>query len=263
EEVYYSSSLQYNDADTRLNEPIPANEEGVQKEGVDAEMTEAQQRNENLTEVLVTSSSRSSDLASKFLNFSEIPHTDAEIISPLDVHVHHKVPSNQTPTLLTVPVLVIPESSLVFTAIPQALPLLTPPLPLSTPTLSPTTKITNPPTTLPDFASDLKFNERVSALEKEVAELKKDPLHTQVTTLVDEHLDTRLGDTREEFMNFLSYRKDKDKDPSDGSDRGLKRRKTSKDAEPTTAPKNKDSTSGSSRGTKSQPKTSGKTVHLE
>ncbi|GKA43494.1 hypothetical protein Tco_0736218 [Tanacetum coccineum] len=43
-----------------------------------------------------------------------------------------------------------------------------------------------------------------NSLEKEVVELKKDPLHTQVTTLVDEHLDTRLGETREEFMNFLS-----------------------------------------------------------
>ncbi|GKC10503.1 hypothetical protein Tco_1007285 [Tanacetum coccineum] len=42
------------------------------------------------------------------------------------------------------------------------------------------------------------------ALEKEVDELKKDPLHTQVTSLVDSHLDTRLGETREEFMNFLS-----------------------------------------------------------
>ncbi|GJX67413.1 hypothetical protein Tco_0303140 [Tanacetum coccineum] len=70
-------------------------------------MSEAQQGNENLettqeqvvedahvtisnvlkkTEVPVTSSSRSSDLASKFLNFSDIPQTDAEIVSPLDVH---------------------------------------------------------------------------------------------------------------------------------------------------------------------------------
>ncbi|GKB22289.1 hypothetical protein Tco_0856212 [Tanacetum coccineum] len=29
-------------------------------------------------------------------------------------------------------------------------------------------------------------------------------LHTQVTSLVDSHLDTRLGETRQEFMNFLS-----------------------------------------------------------
>ncbi|GKE23308.1 hypothetical protein Tco_1434820 [Tanacetum coccineum] len=189
---------------------------------------------------------------------------------------------------------------------------------------------------------------RITALEKEVAYLKKDPLHTQVTSLVDSHLDTRLGETKQEFMNFFleslttrikeqvkdqlpqilpqevsnfappvieklikesrdevtlgkilldkieksesyltapehrdcydglkksyvldkdffySYDvyslkhgrndKDKDKDPSGGSDRGLKKRKTNKDIEPTTGPKKKDSTSGSSKGTKSQPK---------
>ncbi|GKF82590.1 hypothetical protein Tco_0244246 [Tanacetum coccineum] len=44
------------------------------------------------TEVPATSSSRSSDLASKFLIFLDIPHTDAKIVSPLDVHVHHEVP---------------------------------------------------------------------------------------------------------------------------------------------------------------------------
>nr|GEZ43732.1 hypothetical protein [Tanacetum cinerariifolium] len=45
--------------------------------------------------------------------------------------------------------------------------------------------------------------------------------------------------------------KDKDEGPSAGSDRGLKKRKTSKDAEPTTSLKNKDSLSRSSKGTKS------------
>ncbi|GJW75956.1 hypothetical protein Tco_0137638 [Tanacetum coccineum] len=63
---------------------------------------------------------------------------------------------------------------------------------------------TNPLSTLPDFASAFRLNDRITTLEKEVVELKKDPLHTQVTTLVDEHLDTRLGETREEFMKFLS-----------------------------------------------------------
>ncbi|GJS02152.1 hypothetical protein Tco_0318660 [Tanacetum coccineum] len=42
--------------------------------------------------------------------------------------------------------------------------------------------------------------------------------------------------------------------------RGLKKRKTSKDAESTKGPKAKESQSGSSRGTKSQPKSSGKSV---
>ncbi|GJZ71072.1 hypothetical protein Tco_0634923 [Tanacetum coccineum] len=70
------------------------------------------------TEVLVTSSSHSSDLASKFLKFLDIPHADAKIVSPLDVHVHHEVPRTQAPTLLTVLVYVITESSPVYTNIP-------------------------------------------------------------------------------------------------------------------------------------------------
>ncbi|GJU55889.1 hypothetical protein Tco_1229603 [Tanacetum coccineum] len=188
-------------------------------------MTDAQQGNENLettheqvvedahvtiftvlkkTEGLVTSSSCSSDLASKFLNFSDIPHGDAEIVSPLDVHVHHEILRTQAPTLLTIPIFVITESSPVYTNIPQSSQTFTPPPIQTTPIPPPTTRTTNPPSTLPDFASVFRFNDRIVAFEKEVDDLKKDPLHTQVTTLVDEHLDARLGETREEFMNFLS-----------------------------------------------------------
>ncbi|GKB23772.1 hypothetical protein Tco_0863173 [Tanacetum coccineum] len=274
-----------------------------------------------------------------------------EIVSPLDVHVHHKVLRTQAPTLFTIP---------------------------ATPTPPPTIETTNPLYNLPDFSSVFRFNDRITTLEKEVADLKKDPLHTQVTSLVYSHLDTRLGETKQEFMNFLSESlaarikekvkdqlpqilpqevsnfappvieklikeshdevtlakvssqlqstyeaastltefelkkilldkmeksesyltapehqdcyglkksyaldkdffysydvyslkrgrkdKDKDEDPSAGSDRGLKKRKTSKDAKPTTGQKKKDSTSGSSKGTKSQPKSSGKSVQLE
>ncbi|GJX76862.1 hypothetical protein Tco_0323673 [Tanacetum coccineum] len=197
----------------------------VQGEGTDAEMTDAQQGNKNLettqeqvvedahvtiftvpkkTEVPVTSSSRSSDLASKFLIFLDIPHVDAEIVSLLDVHVHHEVPRSQAPTLLTVPVSVITESSPVFTSIPQSSQTFTPSPLHATPTPPPTNGTINPLSTLPDFSSVFRFNNRIIALEKEVADLKKDPLHTQVTTSFDEHLDTRLGKTEEEFMNFLS-----------------------------------------------------------
>ncbi|GJU86174.1 hypothetical protein Tco_1293720 [Tanacetum coccineum] len=162
------------DADARLEEPTETATGIVQGEGNDAEMTEAQQGNENLettqeqvvedahvtistvpkkTEVPVTSSSRSSDLASKFLNFSDIPQTDAEIVSPLDVHVHHEVPRTQAPTLLTIPVSVIPESSPVFTNIPQSSYTFTPTPIQATPTPPPTIKTTNPLSSLPDFLS--------------------------------------------------------------------------------------------------------------
>ncbi|GJX89950.1 hypothetical protein Tco_0343276 [Tanacetum coccineum] len=123
----------------------------------------------------------------------------------MDVHVHHEVPSQQTPTLLTVPVLVIFDSSPVFfIVIPQSLPSFTPLPQQSTSTPPLKADATNPLSTLPNFASVFQFNNRVTSLEKEVVELKKDPLHTQVTDLVDGHLDKRLGATREEFMNFLS-----------------------------------------------------------
>ncbi|GKC76516.1 hypothetical protein Tco_1127290 [Tanacetum coccineum] len=105
-------------------------------------------------EVSVTSSSHLSNLAAKFLNFSDIPHTDAEVVSPMVVYVYHEVPSQQTPKLLTVPVSFISDSSPVFsTVIPPSLPSFTPPLQQSTSTPPPTTEATNPLSTLPNFAS--------------------------------------------------------------------------------------------------------------
>ncbi|GKA49613.1 hypothetical protein Tco_0742686 [Tanacetum coccineum] len=160
-----------------------------QEECTDATMTKVQQGNENpeisqviedahvtlstilhMTEVLVSSSSHSSDLATKFLNFLDIPTTEAEFVSPLDVPVHHEIPSQQTPTLPIVAVSVISESSpVISTVIPQSLQSFTPPPLLSTPTPPPTTEATNPPSTLLDFVSVFQFNNRVTA---------QDPLHT-------------------------------------------------------------------------------------
>ncbi|GKB71813.1 hypothetical protein Tco_0933225 [Tanacetum coccineum] len=57
--------------------------------------------------------------------------------------------------------------------------------------------------------------------------------------------------------------KDKDEEPLVGSDQGLKKMKTSKDAEPSKVSKSKESKSNSSQGTKSQPKSSGKSTQAE
>nr|GEU35402.1 putative reverse transcriptase domain-containing protein [Tanacetum cinerariifolium] len=100
---------------------VDAEEGFIQKDGTNDEMINVQQGNDNpeitqviedahvtlstvpqKTKVPVTSSSHSSNLAAKFLNFTDIPTIEAEIVSPMDVHVHHEVPSKQTPTLLTV-----------------------------------------------------------------------------------------------------------------------------------------------------------------
>nr|GEV33586.1 uncharacterized mitochondrial protein AtMg00810-like [Tanacetum cinerariifolium] len=155
---------------------------------------------------------------------TEVP--DAKIVSPLDVYVHHEVPRTHTSTLLTVPISVIPESSPVCTTIPQSSQTFTSPLLLTTPTPPPRTETTNTPSTIPDFASVFRFNERVIALEK------------------DECYDGLIKSYNLDKDFFSSYdvyslkrrRKDKDKDevPSAGSDRGFKKRKTSKDTEPTT-----------------------------
>ncbi|GJW99231.1 hypothetical protein Tco_0181039 [Tanacetum coccineum] len=57
---------------------------------------------------------------------------------------------------------------------------------------------------------------------------------------------------------------DKDEDPSAGSDRGTKRRKSSKDVEPSKGSKSKESkSSSSSKGTQSQPKSLGKSTQAE
>ncbi|GJX20339.1 retrovirus-related pol polyprotein from transposon TNT 1-94 [Tanacetum coccineum] len=209
------------DVDARLEEPTQTGKEVVQGKGADVEMNEAQQGNKNLettqeqvvedahvtistvtkkTEVPATSSSCSSDLASKFLIFLDIPHTDAEIVFPLDVYVHHEVLRTQAPTLLTILVSVITESSPVLTNIPQSSQTFTPPPILTTPTPPLTIETTNPLSTLPDFASVFRFNDRIITLEKEVAEIKKDPLHTQVTSLVDEHHNTKI--LPKEVSNF-------------------------------------------------------------
>nr|GEU67894.1 hypothetical protein [Tanacetum cinerariifolium] len=170
---------------------------------VDARLNEPTQTDKEETIVLVASSSHLSELALKLLNFVDIHPNDAEIVSPLNVHVHHEVPSTHTSTILTLPVLVIPESSPVCTTIPQSSQSFTSQLLLTTPTPQPTIETTNTPSIIPDFALVFQFNERVNALEKEVTELKKDPLNTQVTALVDDHVDTRMGETREDFMIFL------------------------------------------------------------
>ncbi|GJR71258.1 retrovirus-related pol polyprotein from transposon TNT 1-94 [Tanacetum coccineum] len=78
-------------------------------------------------------------------------------------------------------------------------------------------------------------------------------------------LDKDLFDSYGKMYSLKRGREDKDKDedPPAGSDQGLKKRKTSKDAEPQKGSNSKESMSTSSKGTKSQPKSFGKSVQAE
>nr|GEY72132.1 hypothetical protein [Tanacetum cinerariifolium] len=116
-------------------------------------------------------------------------------------------------------------------------------------------------TKVPVTSSSLfRFKNIVIALEKDVAELKNDPLHTQVIALVDDHFDTRMGATREEFMNFLS---------ASLTDRITKQvinqlpQIFPEEVSNFAPPMIKKMIQASSKGTKSQPKSSRKFVHEE
>ncbi|GKD02840.1 hypothetical protein Tco_1177814 [Tanacetum coccineum] len=76
-------------------------------------------------------------------------------------------------------------------------------------------------------------------------------------------LDKTFFSTYDKVYSLKTSRKDKDEDPFAGSDRGLKKRKTGKDAESAKGPKAKESQYGSSKGNKSQSKSSRKSVQSE
>ncbi|GKE19486.1 hypothetical protein Tco_1427063, partial [Tanacetum coccineum] len=76
-------------------------------------------------------------------------------------------------------------------------------------------------------------------------------------------LDKDLFDSYGKAYSLKRDHEDKDEDPLAGSDQGLKKRKTSKDVEPSKGSKSKESKSSSSKGFKSQSKSSGKSAQAE
>nr|GEU33587.1 retrovirus-related Pol polyprotein from transposon TNT 1-94 [Tanacetum cinerariifolium] len=186
---------------------------------VDARLNELTQTDEEETEVPDVSFSHSSDLASKFLNFSDIHPNDAEIVSPRDFDVHHEVLRTHTSTLLTVSVLVIPESSPLPQILPKEVSNFAPPMiekmieeSLNQVNLA---KVSSQPQSTYEAGDILT--------EFELKKILIDKMHKNFFSSYDAY-------------SLKQSRKDKDKDEgsSVGSDRWIKKRKTSKDTEPTT-----------------------------
>ncbi|GJT58077.1 reverse transcriptase domain-containing protein [Tanacetum coccineum] len=145
------------------------------------------------------------------------------VISKL--HAKLQEPSTQTPPLLNIPVTVISKTS---TAAGSTIPLTIPPItPLQqqstpTPTLTPTTATTTTSVlALLDFSSLFRFDQRVSALEKELSQLKQadysaqllEMIKSQIPAMVDAQLSTRLKDSiKKSFRSYTTEFKKKAKD---------------------------------------------------
>ncbi|GKC33460.1 hypothetical protein Tco_1040754, partial [Tanacetum coccineum] len=216
----------------------------------------------------VTSSNRSvsSNYGSIYLNLDNISSVETKIISMLDVQVQHEFPCIQTSPLLVVPMTVISKPSVIIVTVAPAtnIPPPIPPFishsqqskPMPTPTTVEATTLT---TTILESATLSTIHQRVFDLEKEVKILRnidhnlaiRATIKSEVTIVVKEYLGTNLEDSLHKVIQkqtaecirehtvpaaVLKKRKpddvDRDEDPPTGPDQGLKRRKTSKDAEP-------------------------------
>ncbi|GJV51995.1 hypothetical protein Tco_1447736 [Tanacetum coccineum] len=168
----------------------------------DEEMTDADQavHDTQKTEGPMESSSVSSDFTEKLLNFENVSPANNEIASLMDTIVHHEEPSDQTSSLFTVPITVIPEITSTFTTtIPLPPPPFNPLLQQATPT--PTPKFSEATTSflaLLDFSYVFKFNDRVTNLERDLSEMKQVDQYAQdissIPFIVDRYINNKLGE---------------------------------------------------------------------
>ncbi|GJX54820.1 hypothetical protein Tco_0283189 [Tanacetum coccineum] len=293
EELYGDVNISLIDAEPADKEKddeemIMAGHVNVNQEGAGNQVKDVAQATQK-TEGPIPSSSISSDYASKYLNFDNIHPLDTEVVSMLDINIQHEV--LRTSPLLTIPVSVIPKHTIAnppkivtttsSTTISTLLTSLFPHLHQLTPILTPTTTEARTSTTTVSESETLAALQlRVIDLEKDVKELKDVDnstkviltIQSEVLKAIKEYLRSSLDDAMhkdedamdEGFADKLKKRKqddvDKDEGLSVGSDRGLKRRKTSKDTEPSKKAKLTETSKGTS---KSQLKSTSKSAQAE
>ncbi|GJZ93293.1 hypothetical protein Tco_0665358 [Tanacetum coccineum] len=226
------------------------------------------------TEGLMQSSYVSSYFACQFLNLDNVPPVDNEVVSMMNVNVFHEEPSTRTPSLLTILVTLILETS---TAAAPTIPS----------TISPITPL--PQQSAPSHNAQAENDRYIDLIEKSVKHIIKDEVKIQLPQILPKEvsdfatpvIQSTITESLENVVLAKSSSqpksmyeaaasltrgrddKEKDEDPPAGSDQGLKRRKASKDAEPSKGSTSKESKSSSSKGTKSQSKLSGKSTQVE
>nr|GFA06329.1 hypothetical protein [Tanacetum cinerariifolium] len=218
------------------------------------------------------SSSVSSDFASKFLILENVPLAIDEVASMMNVKSRQEESTTQTSSLFIVPVTAISETATAHaTTVPSTISMITPPPQLTTPSLAPTTV---PTATLipalPDFSSLFGFVQReVSDFATPVVQsIINESLENVVLAKSFSQLKSKykaiVSLTEFELKKFLL---DKIK-RSESYKIALEHKElyeghTNKDAEPPKGSKSKETKTSSSKGTKSQPKSSAKSVQAE
>ncbi|GKD05621.1 hypothetical protein Tco_1180595, partial [Tanacetum coccineum] len=111
ESNYVTEEELYGDVNVSLTDAEPADTEkddeemivvghmNVNQEGIGKQVKDDDQATQK-TDAPIPSSSFSSDHVAKFLNFDNIPPTDTEVISMMDINVQHEVPQSETLTAL-------------------------------------------------------------------------------------------------------------------------------------------------------------------
>ncbi|GJS94279.1 reverse transcriptase domain-containing protein [Tanacetum coccineum] len=156
------------------------------------------------TEGSMQSSSVSSDFASKFLNLDNVPLADNEVASMMNVKVCQEESSTLAPPLLIMHVTVIPKTSTIAaTTVLMIIHPFSSILQMTTPTPIPTTE----PTTssipaLPDFASLFGFDQRVSALEQELSQVKQVDHSAQIPSYTAEFEKKAQAD-KEKYIDII------------------------------------------------------------
>ncbi|GJZ01013.1 hypothetical protein Tco_0518974 [Tanacetum coccineum] len=212
------------------------------------------------------SSSVSSDFASKFRNLDNVPPVIDEVASMMNVKTPHEESSTQASLNLSSYTTEFEKKALaekekyidiieksvkeiikdeVKSQLPQILP-----------------------KEISDFATSV-IQRTIDDLFKNVvlAKSSSQPQSTYeaATSLTEFEQKKIMLDKLEKTYSLKRGREDndKDKDPPTRSDQGLKKRKTSKDAEPSRGSKSKEYKSSSSKGSKPQLKSSGKSAKSE
>ncbi|GJZ96021.1 hypothetical protein Tco_0668355 [Tanacetum coccineum] len=236
-----NDDIEITDADQGTSEQQNVSQEsGFEQEEEDAHVTLTPVLDVQKVDEPVQSSSVSSDFTSKLLNLENPSPSDNEIASLMETSACHTT--------------TIPEITSSFTTTTPPPPLFFNPILQQQILTFTTTTSTNPIVTLPEipnFASGFKFDQRYLA--------------SKMKEVVDVAIQLQTNKLREvaqaENKEFLYQ----DEDPSAGSDRWMKRRKSGKDAESSkgSRPKEKKSSSTSKDASQSQHKSSRKSVHAE